>query len=860
MKKITFLIIMVFNIFPILKNNCISFFHTITINAQVTTMITPGTVFGNATQLQAYLYSLPNLSASDFRHNPCCSGTKVQSFNLNTGEIKYTYLYQNAATIAEGMGTTMPSTPQPLPQVQAPPDEYDQSDGESLYDLSEPPEIEPIDPSQLFPTSMSGGSEAPDPTIPTCENLYSIFLTTFSFSEGEAQSNMYPQSFINPPSLPCSNNFLLGSNIITFPPGIASSIGQYNFENNFINAIKLNNATNDVFNKMVRYDVLKTTTTIDANDPSFCTPVVGYKYTLLNQRGTYKFVCYSKLAYGVGTDVVGEISADESILVKEDLPADLPGVIFTLPPSSITPAQVGNSVLSVGAGNTLNCQPLDCAKVPNGTASIDNCGACRGGTTGVAPCSQTQSNTTYYTTLNNDTTKYYNNDTIYVPQRNANVKLTIHKKDGTIAPTDLVWKRLGQIDTTKCSNIIECFVTSNTLGVTVVRVDSTTQVLIKNPLAVYKVPTLYFKRGNNYDGEYGFDDSTHQYLNMRNETKFKKGYEVRAIMGDPNYFVPWLSLVHNKPAISIKDSLGNFSAWAKKDKNGYVEFKAQISNVTINSPKHYYTTFNSNSLSLSANEWCITQNNLRLNGVSDSLIRWVYAITNTGDTIGKLNISCAKLQRKKIQFIYVKIGTAGYDSSILSRVGMINKLSNHSHNQIFREWELVTPYSDTLDLNAEFLSNPQDFGYDSVDVITKKLKNFYLAHKGINLSTINQTSNNGNATTNKWIRYAFILPVELRKDSITPGGVHIPLSWVNGEFNLGGTYGAFYKTASLRTVIHELGHSLNNNHTFPETDKYGTYHPNFLIPEKTTRNFMDYFMQGETTANMFFYAQWILTF
>ncbi len=58
-----------------------------------------------------------------------------------------------------------------------------------------------------------------------------------------------------------------------------------------------------------------------------------------------------------------------------------------------------------------------------------------------------------------------------------------------------------------------------------------------------------------------------------------------------------------------------------------------------------------------------------------------------------------------------------------------------------------------------------------------------------------------------------------------------------------------------KRVAHEMGHSLNLTHTFP--DVAGTItSPNLNIPKESTKNFMDY----GTFRNMFFYAQWLIAF
>jgi hypothetical protein len=836
------MIILYFNIFPIWQNNKFNIIH---INKAISQ--------NTNTLLKNYLVNQNPNNVYFIAPSACaCWVTEVLP---NGGGLKihkaqeYFSKDPNFVQYASGYGVTPSSKP---------PDEYGQDDGNTNVDFQEPPEIEPIDPSQLFPIAMSGGNEGTTPPLPGCTDIVGWAQYFFEYTEGEAQANMYPQSFINTPNLPCSNNFLLGGNIINFPLNIASSIGQYNFEDNFINAIKLNNATNDVFNKMVRYDIIETTIIIGTDDPTFCNPVMGIRNILQNMRGTYKFVCYTKLG-STGTNLVGEVSSEVYVTVKKDLPANLLGAIFTLPPASITPAQVGINVSGVDSSNNINCQTLDCAKVANGTASTDNCGACTGGTTGAQPCSQTPSNTIYYTTLNSDTTKYYNNDTIYIPQRNVQIKLTIHKKDGTLAATDLIWKRK---DTTKCTNAIECFVSSNTLGVTVMRVDSGTTILIKNPLAIYKVPTLYFKIGLNYKGEYGFDDSAHLHTRILNNPRYNMGTKIKTFGQDTSYRIPWMSLLDGHTA-TIRDSLANFSREAKKDKNGYVEFRQSIiSNNKIlmygsNNPKWYYTSLNTtNTFNIYAQRWKFNVEVLRKAGNFNDLVSNIYAITNTGDTIGQMRLTCDIATPKKVIFIYVNTGN-GYRN--ISKQLILDSLNKNSHNQILRKWVLDTSVvrnsngRDTINLTNEFTLDSTKFMNPDTLLKPTRINEYYLNHKNIDINYDLNSGVNIISGDSAKVHVVFILNYSI----LASGGGTVASS------DAGGYRSAWWVDTDYKAAAHEMGHLLNMAHTWNNISALASPNPSipgYLIPKYSTKNLMDYANIFPDPTEMFYFAQWVNCF
>lgn len=511
---------------------------------------------------------------------------------------------------------------------------------------------------------------------------------------------------------------------------------------------------------------------------------------------------------------------------------------------------------SYGGGGGWNNVPsftLDCNYTINGTATIDNCYRCVGGTTGLVACVPPPPR--YFITVNNDTTRYYDTDTIYIPQRNVQAKLTLRREGSPMAPTNLIWKRN---DTVKCNTIVECLVSSNPLGLTTIKVDSgTIKTLIKNPLAIYKVPTLYYKIGANYKGQYGFDDSAHLHPLILNNTRYVAGTVKKTYGLDVNYRVPWLSLL-DKQTITIKDSLANFSAWAKKDKNGYVEFKAssnsnnKILMYGVNNPKFYYTNLNvNNTFNIYAEKWISRVDSLRKAGNFTNIVASIHAITNTGDTIGQMKLSCDTAISKKVVFVYVNIGN-GYNTR--TKQSMLDSLNKNTHNQLLRKWTIDLVNSaggkDTIDLTAEYNLDTSKFMRSDTLLKSRFIHDFYLSHKGIDMIfDVNGGYLTANGDDEAKVHYVFIFNYSISASDdgtigIAQEGGYLSLFWINADY---------------KSVGHEMGHLIKLKHTF-DTSAIGPRAlpaPGYRITKGSTKNIMDYPLVYPDPTEMFYFAQWV---
>jgi hypothetical protein len=456
--------------------------------------------------------------------------------------------------------------------------------------------------------------------------------------------------------------------------------------------------------------------------------------------------------------------------------------------------------------------------------------------------------TRYFIKTDGGNAKYFTGDTIYVPQRPGKVvQLTFARESSSPVTTGLQWK---QNDTIKCSSVLVCNFDVSQIGSRNVKVDSAgSNIRMQNVLIVYKMPTFYFKIGTNYKGEYGFDDSSHLHPFIKNNPLYSAGTETRKFNEDTSYIVPWVSSLDSQ-IVNIKDSLSNLSSEAKKDKNGKINLSTSSVNIkvfggmggTVGFSKSYNELSMQNNIMMGAIQWDARND--------DSLksIGYIYAITNTNDTIGKLNISCAKPKPKKVLFVYVNTGT-GYDSSVLTKVNMLDQLNNQSHNQLMRKWVLDNSYSDTLDISAEYAAHRNWFIKDSIPYI---FENLYDQHKSFSIFGVNALYQNDEPQK---VHFVFITNF-MMLDTTIVGGITV-INQIFGVAEIGGYLGSFYQGATQKEVSHEFGHNLHMYHIFPEY--FGTtYHPRYLIPQFSTKNFMDYKAPSVAEKRtMFYYCQWV---
>jgi predicted Zn-dependent protease len=444
-----------------------------------------------------------------------------------------------------------------------------------------------------------------------------------------------------------------------------------------------------------------------------------------------------------------------------------------------------------------------------------------------------------------DTTHYHNGDTIYALQGKGHFDLHVFGPSGRIIANGLHW----QWGSTNRLSVATLRLGLDSMGVFPVQVYRADTLLMAFTLAVYPMPVFYFQPGYQYDGEYGFDDSTHQYLHIRNNPQFAYGYQVRKMPGDTAYFVPWMSLLHGQWA-TIRYHIKQWTGLAGQDRKGYLELRPEAgSHIRINgavTARFYFNKLKARGiLDISALQWVADPDSLRLAGDYQAIVKGIYVITHTGDTIGKLNLSCAKPAMKQIFFVYVNIGR-GYDSSVLSRTNMLRQLNRHSHNQLMRQWVINNDFPDTLDLTAAYFANPHLF---KADTMPELLKDCYKTQTGIDIATVNRFR--GGARSANFVRFLFITNFAYPRLFNFKGFPWI--RWLNGitaaNFDC---YAALFETANLKTVCHELGHMLKHDHT---QDKP------FGIIGKATHNVMDYSITGfQTIFNRFWYAQWVKTF
>lgn len=316
----------------------------------------------------------------------------------------------------------------------------------------------------------------------------------------------------------------------------------------------------------------------------------------------------------------------------------------------------------------------------------------------------------YYIILNDKDSiplRYLSQDTIFIQQQDRPQKLTIKKTDGTAIDfvNILKWK---YPDTLKATANINCTISASSLIQTHINVDSSNMYIMQVYIKVYKKPTFYFLIGNNYKGEYGFDDSAHLHSVITNNPNFSAGTQIKSYGNNPNYRVPWMSLLNEQPTVTIRDSIVDLTEAAKRDRLGYVDLQcSKASKVKFNNSNNLRLFYKDlqviNPLNVFAQELNLNTEALRLAKNFTNIIAGTHVVTSSMDTIGKLNISCAKPVKKWLVIVKVNTGN-GYNP--IDRQKIVDSLNSFSQNQCFRKWEINQPNSvngkDSIDLTTEF--------------------------------------------------------------------------------------------------------------------------------------------------------------
>ncbi len=363
MKKFILIIILYFNILPVWNDGNIKIFQNGFIHAQGTYLIPPGSVFGNASNLLTYCRSLPG--SNDFQFN--IEGNGVRAYNLNTNTSTLIVLTQGstaptASSVAASLGLPIPTTSTSTTNSGG--ENGDAGDQEDnwleftliINQLSSNPQADAIDE---YYAILNGGGPSYEPTNNnnTCDPAISLaVMNTTIYSEALLPDNSTTVNIIVPP-LPCANKFLLFGKIISFPTNKVPSNSIYNFDGSAINSVQVPNG--DVYKSGVKYDVITDITEIISSSPECGTGASNTAITFSNERKTYKFICFTKIAQVSGVTTIQGYKASDgtSVTGYADIPENST-YSFTIPTSSIVTAHVGDQVVAKTKGGLTYCITL----------------------------------------------------------------------------------------------------------------------------------------------------------------------------------------------------------------------------------------------------------------------------------------------------------------------------------------------------------------------------------------------------------------------------------------------------------------------------------------------------------------------
>jgi hypothetical protein len=347
MKKFSLIIILFFNILPMWKNEEVIFLQVCTIQGQASqAMALP--------QLVAYLRSI-DFPYPNNRYAYNVVGNAVSRVDLTTNIVGLVHPadYNNNTGFNQYLASHNVILPPASNEYPDPSPDGDVDWNQVKHDLD----------ILKFETRMQmfaeivwfngiAGNEPQNPPPPCEESMYNISPLDDDFYEGKAVPFINQASIsLAPPNNPCSNNFLIGGNIIHFNTTQLANISNYNFFDNKLHSVDM---LGNRHYRAVNYDVIESKTQYDSYS-SYC-PDDHYDstYMLLNKRGSYQFICFDNLPVeGLRQETYTTVS------FFKDVPINEAGISFTIPDSAIVPAQQGDIVLGLDSSNAFSCQSMD---------------------------------------------------------------------------------------------------------------------------------------------------------------------------------------------------------------------------------------------------------------------------------------------------------------------------------------------------------------------------------------------------------------------------------------------------------------------------------------------------------------------
>lgn len=448
----------------------------------------------------------------------------------------------------------------------------------------------------------------------------------------------------------------------------------------------------------------------------------------------------------------------------------------------------------------------------------------------------------YYVTVDGKPEKYYDRSTFnFAKKSRGKARFTLGVLGGSLSEPGLRWKVNGVVKTS-FNNDKEMWLPLDTKATYNVEVwEESIRKYIGFTVTVFGNPSVFFHRKNNYAGEYGFDNFGYIHDSLKNH------YQT-ILVDSQDYHVPWVSLLDGQTAtIKITSTI---TAEAASDTSTWVEFRPSASGkikingdiIPVRKRGSELATFN--SINIEANELDPIWTNYK----QDSII----VISNTGDTVGKLMVSCQKPIQKKVAFIYVNSGS-GYRRSI-SKDSLLEQLNARSHNQIFKKYVLRNDLPDTLNVTGQYIADSA-YANSHIQVwLNLKYKAAYFPSI-ISIGDLNLPHPDSSiyfAPTNPNRTYLYYI-TDINISANTLGETR-PSSSIS-TIVLCGLANTRYRI--METTSHEMGHAIGLEHTFYDPLEPPTYFCPHIAKYSLT-NFMDYGRDGlDPEKDCFYYYQWL---
>ncbi len=464
--------------------------------------------------------------------------------------------------------------------------------------------------------------------------------------------------------------------------------------------------------------------------------------------------------------------------------------------------------------------------------------------------------------------QYTHNSDLYLIRQENPVTLSVHTLEEAPRMVNPIWK-LGNEEIGRGEQIVISCKELNHKKLMIYDDDNLNNQVTLD-LNIYERPIVKFETPKDFDGEFLFD--TGETNNI---------WATKRLQENGGYIKEQKHIFHEKYSIEKTKTYYTATLGIKKGQSVLLDLKFWETGLT-NKHQHdphfdYHLITNNNTIEVSKEEGYQIRITATDHIPEGTLIR---VMDHTNALMGQLEVICKPIRTLNVKFVY--LDDSMYGSNSLDITQIMDRLNNHSHNQLFVNWNLLaTDRITTKELAMSYFNHFKDGDVNKDSDIEKKvdrlrerfaknndlnqkifasyyLENQILKHEG----EVNQWKYSSYGSEVNFPQTSNILhrnyvtvfltktpPIEVERYSSKEGDV---AGITDPRFsNI-----MMYERSNVNAVVHEMGHALLLWHTFQDTpdDLTPFFDPKYTVTKGTSiGNYMDYYSESRQKHSCKFY-------